>query len=113
MQITMEQNNAEAAWCAVMEVETGKILAWASYPTFDQNKHLEIPSYQDRISQAVYEPGSVMKPFTYAIALDTGVFPRNTTFRAGTFTYTLTQIQIRSLALLMELKQHIHQFPMP
>lgn len=88
MQITMEQNNAEAAWCAVMEVETGKILAWASYPTFDQNKHLEIPSYQDRISQAVYEPGSVMKPFTYAIALDTGVFPRNTTFRAGTFTYT-------------------------
>ena len=29
-----------------------------------------------------------MKPFTYAIALDTGVFPRNTTFRAGTFTYT-------------------------
>lgn len=36
MQITMEQNNAEVAWCAVMEVETGKILAWASYPTFDQ-----------------------------------------------------------------------------
>lgn len=87
MKITMEQNNADAAWCTVMEVETGKILAWASYPTFDQNTHLEIPTYQDRISQAIFEPGSVVKPFTYAVALDTGVFPKNTPYRAGTFTY--------------------------
>lgn len=88
MKQTMEENKAEKAWCVVMEVETGKILAWASYPTFDQNEHKEIPSYTDVVSSAEYEPGSVIKPFVYATALDTGVFPKNTSYRAGSFTYT-------------------------
>lgn len=89
MQITMDKNKAEAAWCLVMEVETGKILAWASYPTFDQNKHLEIPNYLDWVSEHPYEAGSVMKPFVYAAAMDAGVYPRNTLYRAGMFSYTV------------------------
>lgn len=89
MKQTMEENAALNASCVVMEVETGKVLAWASYPTYDQNKHLEIPSFNDKISALTYEPGSVIKPFTYAIALDTGVFPKNTTYRAGQFTYSV------------------------
>ena len=50
LQATMENENAKSAWCIVMEVETGKVLAWASYPTFDQNEHKDSPSYQDAIS---------------------------------------------------------------
>ena len=38
LQSTMEANGAERAWGVIMEVETGKILAWAGYPTFDLNK---------------------------------------------------------------------------
>ena len=88
MKQTMEQNNAEKAWCIVMEPKTGKILAWASYPTFDQNEHDKIESYIDNISTSQYEPGSVMKPFTFATAIDTGVYPdEDTTFRAGSFNY--------------------------
>ena len=89
MQITMDENNAKSAWCLVMEVETGRILAWASYPTYDQNTHLEIPSYTDNISEMMYEPGSVMKPFVYAAAIDAGVFPFNKEYRAGEFSYTV------------------------
>jgi penicillin-binding protein 2B len=88
LQVTMEANNASSAFCLVMEPETGKILAWASYPTFDQNTHLEIPSYIDNISEKNMEVGSVMKPFTYAVAIDTGVYNGSATYRAGTFTYT-------------------------
>lgn len=88
MKDTMEQNNAQKAWCCVMEVETGEILAWASYPTFDQNNPTEIPNYTDNISEMTFEPGSVMKVFTYATAIDTGVFPENTTYRAGEYNYT-------------------------
>ena len=88
MEETIKNNSASSAWAVVMEVETGKILAWASYPTFDQNKHEEIPTYNDYVSMVAYEPGSVMKVFTYAAAVDTGTFPENTMFRAGTFTYT-------------------------
>lgn len=87
LQATMENENAKSAWCIVMEVETGKVLAWASYPTFDQNEHKEIPSYQDAISTSTYEPGSVMKPFTYAIAMDTNVYPYNQTFSSYQFWY--------------------------
>ena len=87
LQSTMENEKAKSAWCLVMEIETGKILAWASYPTFDQNEHKEIPSYQDAISTSTYEPGSVMKPFTYAVAIDTNVYPYNKTFTAYQFWY--------------------------
>ena len=87
LQKTMDNENAKSAWCLVMEVETGKVLAWASYPSFDQNEHKEIPSYQDAISTSTYEPGSVMKPFTYAIAMDTNVYPYNKTFTSYQFWY--------------------------
>ena len=87
MKETIENNRATSAWAVVMEVETGKILAWASYPTYDQNEHKEIPSYTDAVSSMVYEPGSVMKPFTYATAIDTGTFPYNTMYRAVSFEY--------------------------
>ena len=87
MKETMEYNRAESAWAVVMEVETGKILAWSSYPSYDQNEHKEIPSYTDAVSSMVYEPGSVMKPFTYAAAVDTDTFPYNTMYRAGSFEY--------------------------
>lgn len=87
MEATMEANNAESAWCVVMEVRTGKVLAWASYPTFNQNEHLKIPSYIDIVSESTYEPGSVMKSFTYATAIDTGVYEGDKPFRAGVFAY--------------------------
>lgn len=85
---TYEENKAESAWCVVMEPSTGKVLAWCSYPAFDQNKHDTIPTFTNLISESAYEPGSVMKPITYATAIDTGVYPKDTTYRAGTFAYT-------------------------
>lgn len=50
-------------WGSVMEVSTGKILGWSSYPSFDQNT-LEIGNYLDYCSMLAYEPGSTMKTFT-------------------------------------------------
>ena len=84
---TMDDNLAQKAWCVVMEPETGDILAWASYPSFNQNKPLEIENYVDNVSEMNVEPGSVMKSFTYATAIDTGVFPENKLYRAGEFNY--------------------------
>ena len=89
MKETMKSSKANAAWCLVMDPETGKILAWASYPTFDQNTHLQIPSYNDNISEYLVEPGSVVKPLYYAMAIDAGVYPWNEKYRAGEFYYTV------------------------
>ncbi len=81
---TMNNFNATKAWGTIMEVETGKILGWASYPTFDLNER-DIKDYVNVPSAYQYEPGSVMKAFTYAAAVDQGVYPYGASYYADKF----------------------------
>ncbi len=62
----------------VMDPYTGAILAWGSVPGYDENNYGSVaqddPSlFTDPIVSQVYEPGSVMKMFTAAAALEKGV----------------------------------------
>lgn len=82
--MTQERFNASEAWGAVMEVSTGKILAVGQYPSFDPNKR-NITNYQSYLTQQLYEPGSTMKAFTYAAAIDAGVYRGSDTFNSATF----------------------------
>lgn len=77
---TLENNSAETAWCVVMEAKTGKVLAQAGYPTFDLNNRSEIPNYNNIPSVTAFEPGSVMKPFVIAGAIEEGVYNGSATF---------------------------------
>lgn len=81
---TMEAFSAQRAWGVIMEVETGRILAIDSAPTFDLNER-NIEEYGNVLSEYLYEPGSVMKAFTYAAAIDSGNYPEDATFASGTF----------------------------
>lgn len=81
---TSEETKASRAWGIVMECESGEILGWASSPSFDLNKR-DIEDYLNVPSQYLYEPGSVMKAFTYAAAIDSGVYPYEGTFDSGVF----------------------------
>lgn len=82
---TMKKFDSQRAWAVVMEVETGKILGYSSYPTFDLNE-LEIEDHLNVPSQYTYEPGSVMKGITYAAAIDSGNYPGNDTlYSSNTF----------------------------
>lgn len=83
---TMSEFNSDRAWGIVMEVETGKILGWAGYPTFDLNEK-DILDHRDIPSDYAYEPGSTMKVFTYAAAMDTGVYDGSKLFQSGTFNW--------------------------
>ncbi|MDX1933577.1 MAG: penicillin-binding protein 2 [Capsulimonadales bacterium] len=65
---------AEAATAVVLDPATGDILALANYPTFDIN-HWEKSDSVARMNRAVtatFEPGSTMKVFTIAAALEEG-----------------------------------------
>ena len=76
-----------AAWVAdraprvsglVMDPHTGAILAWASVPGYNANDYAAIAEdapdlFVDPMVSEVYEPGSVMKMFTAAAALEEGV----------------------------------------
>ena len=92
--------------CIIMEVDTGNVLAMASYPDFDLNNPKDISAYYTEEEIALmeendtlydtynnlwrnfcisdsYEPGSTIKPFTVASALDAGSI-------SGTETYMCT-----------------------
>jgi cell division protein FtsI (penicillin-binding protein 3) len=86
-----------AAWVAdraprvtglVMDPYTGAILAWGSVPGYDANDYTDIAEnspelFVDPIVSQVYEPGSVMKMFTAAAALEEGVVTLNTPVADG------------------------------
>ena len=85
LQVTLEQELL-AAWIAdqaknvsavVLDPYTGEIYAMATYPSYDANDYRAIASsdpsrFIDPIVSSVYEPGSVLKMFTAAAALEKG-----------------------------------------
>ena len=70
-----QQMSAIGAAGIVVNIRTGEILGLASYPDFDPNNAgtATPDTLLNRVAQARYEPGSVVKVFTLAMALDAGV----------------------------------------
>ena len=67
------EHKAKAGSIVVLDVVTGEVLALANYPSFDPNKRRSMKTDQlrNRALTDIFEPGSVMKPFTIALALET------------------------------------------
>jgi cell division protein FtsI (penicillin-binding protein 3) len=70
----------------VVNVRTGEILGMASYPSFDANQpgRADPKALVNHAAATVYEPGSVMKVFTLAMGLDSGVATVDTMLDART-----------------------------
>lgn len=67
----------------IMEPKTGRIIAMANYPSYDNSDYTNISDaslFQNRSIQEQFEPGSIFKTLTYAIALDTGKITPDTTY---------------------------------
>ena len=73
---------ADEILAAVMESNTGKVLAMASSNRYDTSHITEddIPAIFQKFSAYPYEPGSVIKPLTLAIALEHGTVQPTTVF---------------------------------
>ncbi len=68
---------------AVMDAKTGEILGSATSPSFDPNSLSSDMSYQNPLVSYGYEPGSVMKIYTYLCAADTGNYDGEKKYRSG------------------------------
>ncbi|MBI4053854.1 MAG: penicillin-binding protein 2 [Candidatus Doudnabacteria bacterium] len=76
-------HGAKSGSVVVLDPKTGAILAMANYPSFDPNHFNEVPDpglYNNTSVQAAYEPGSVLKPITFAGSLDAGAITPDMTF---------------------------------
>ncbi len=58
----------------MVDTRTGEILALANYPSYDPNiaSERQRAAMRNRALTDSYEPGSVLKPFTVALAIDQG-----------------------------------------
>ena len=74
-------NNAQGATGLIMNVETGAILGMASFPAYDANQFATTDGqlFSNPAISRQYEPGSVMKAFTIAAALDAGAIDTDDT----------------------------------
>jgi len=73
LQKAFVDNNASAAMGIMIEVETGKILAMSSYPKAEDKATIKNRTITD-----FFEPGSIFKPITVAIGLDSKTINENT-----------------------------------
>lgn len=79
----IKRSGATNGSAIVMDPQTGKILAMTSLPTYDPGEIDKIPSFSvvnNGVVSSPYEPGSVMKTFTMATAIDTGTLKPSDTF---------------------------------
>jgi cell division protein FtsI (penicillin-binding protein 3) len=72
------ENRAISGSAVVIDVATGEILAMVNQPAYNPNARdaADPGTHRNRAATDVVEPGSVIKPFTVAAALEAGLDPR-------------------------------------
>jgi len=74
IKLAVEQYNAKAGSIVVLDAKSGEVLALANWPSYNPNNR-DKPNLKVMRNHAVtdlFEPGSTMKPFTVAAALEAG-----------------------------------------
>ena len=75
----VEQHRAKAGALVVLDVHSGEVLALANAPSYNPNNRARLTGTQlrNRVITDLFEPGSTLKPFTIALAIESGkVTPR-------------------------------------
>ena len=69
------QHKAKAGSVVVLDVQSGEVLALANYPSYAPAKRQNLSGAQlrNRALTDTFEPGSTMKPFVIALALEKGL----------------------------------------
>ena len=95
LKVAVQTNRARSGSAVVLDVQTGEVLAMVNQPTFNPNNRSSFDSghYRNRAVTDLFEPGSTMKPFTVAAALEAGKITPHTVidtapgyFRLGKYT---------------------------
>jgi cell division protein FtsI (penicillin-binding protein 3) len=90
-------HGAHGGSAIVMDARTGEVLAMVNEPGFNPNNrtYLRSSRFRNRAVTDVFEPGSTVKPFTVAAALESGKFLPDTLVETGPGIYKVGQHFIR------------------
>ncbi len=80
------KRRARSATAVVLDVQTGEVLAVVNQPSYNPNNRANIGDFdalRNRAMTDVFEPGSTVKAFTIAAALESGLYERGTEIDTG------------------------------
>jgi cell division protein FtsI (penicillin-binding protein 3) len=90
LESAVKQHRAKAGAVVVLDALSGEVLALANYPGYNPNNRNNTSSkaMRNRAIADLFEPGSTLKPFTVAQAIETGKVKPNTLINTehGVFT---------------------------
>ncbi len=82
LQLAVTENKAKSGALVVLDAKNGEVLAAVNQPSYNPNtrNNLNGAFYRNRAFTDVFEPGSTVKPFVVAAALDGGYITPNSIF---------------------------------
>ncbi len=85
LKATMAEVSASSGSIVVLDARTGEVLAMVNQPSFNPNARdrRQVSASRNRAVTDVFEPGSIIKPFTVAAALESGRFRSDTVFHTA------------------------------
>jgi len=88
----VEDNKAKAGSVVVLDAQSGEVLALANYPSYSPDKRVNLSGEQlrNRALTDTFEPGSTMKPFAVALALEKGLVKPETPIQTAPGRITIT-----------------------
>jgi cell division protein FtsI (penicillin-binding protein 3) len=91
------QHKAKAGSVVVLDAQNGEILALSNFPSFTPNdrKNLSGDQLRNRAITDTFEPGSTMKPFIAAWAMETGRVTPNSVIQTAPGSINITGSTIR------------------
>jgi cell division protein FtsI (penicillin-binding protein 3) len=91
------EHKAQAGSVVVLDAQTGEVLALANYPSFTpaDRRNLSGAQLRNRALTDTFEPGSTMKPFIAAWAMETGRVTPNTVIQTAPGQINITGSTIR------------------
>ncbi|UJP01218.1 MAG: penicillin-binding protein 2, partial [Nitrosomonas sp.] len=93
-------NNAKAGSIVVLDAQTGEILALTNLPAYNPNRRSSITNerLRNRALIDTFEPGSTLKPFTVAIAMEIGKVNANTVLQTAPGMWQVGRKTIRDVS---------------
>lgn len=87
LKTAVDNFKARAGGIVVLDAHTGEVLALANLPSFNPNnrQRLDPAMKRNRALTDLFEPGSTLKPFTVARALDLGVVRQDQVFNTESY----------------------------
>ncbi len=91
VKLAVEQHKAKAGSIVVLDAKSGEVLALANWPSYNPNNRGKpsVNLLRNHVVTDLFEPGSTMKPFTVAAALELGKVTPSTLINTEHGVYTV------------------------